>query len=365
MNEPSKLKAFITDAKRHGINIIKPDIIEGRNEFTISGDDSIRIGFGAISGIGNHLSSVSLGNQNNPRCSNELESLLESIPELRNKTVITGLVYSGALDRYDNDRRRLLVRALHFTSSIGRNSKPPAQDIAELFGVKDDRSNNIHSNDSSILSGDDTSITILSKEDLKNERTAFGFYLSGHPITDDILYQARSIGCTTITEVLSYTKDTHATKIVGVITDIEVKAIKSGPNKGRKYARILVEDQYEQIVCMLFSTIYERYITIIKESEESNVPLTLYGTVEISGDKPNMSIKSVNYLDKEINKSSDFKLRVTDKIMSNIDNIKALCIKYPGSKNLCFIITEGYTIKTNIRVDSTPDFIKELDRILN
>jgi hypothetical protein len=126
-----------------------------------------------------------------------------------------------------------------------------------------------------------------------------------------------------------------------------------------------MEDKDEQLVCMLFSTLYDKYISTLQDSDDNGTPITVYGNIEISGDKPAITIKSINTLDNEANDSREFKLRINDKIIERIDDIKKLCLNNPGEKVLMFIVSEGYTVATNMRINVTPNFLEQLDRIIN
>lgn len=347
VGDSTKLKAFIVDAKRHNIHIIKPDIVEGSNDFTIVNNDTIRIGFKAISGIGNRLRGFSWSSSRLD-VDKGFKEQIQKFPGLGTKTVLEGLVFSGAMDRFGSVRSRILDHINSIKSSITSTRKNAIQPIAffeeEVCELKPIQ---------------------ISNEDLKNERKVFGFYLSGHPMTEELIFKARSIGCLTISDVLKFNEQVNAAKTTGIITDIETKAIKSGPNKGKKYARAILEDENSQLVCMLFSTLYEKYIGSLQNSEQNSIPITVYGNIEMSGDKPAITIKSINTLEDEVNKSKDFKLRVTDSLIANIDKLKTLCINNPGEKTLMFIVSEGYTVSTSLRVNITPKFLEELDRIIN
>jgi len=347
MNNPTKLKAFISDAKKHGITIIKPDIEYSQNDFTITDNGTISIGLNALGGIGNRLLQFKFPKNKYPWNEKGLLQLVEEYPEIKSRSVFEALVYSGSLDGFGSSRSNIL----NVYNDNRSNANTSIHRHVGLFEQEEIFNKN--------------TLVNITNEDLKNERKVFGFYLSGHPMTEDLVFKARSIGCLSIKEVLGYQTEIAAAKTAGIVTDIEVKAIKSGANKGKKYARILLEDKDEQLVCMLFSTLYDKYISTLQDSDDNGTPITVYGNIEISGDKPAITIKSINTLDNEANDSREFKLRINDKIIERIDDIKKLCLNNPGEKALMFIVSEGYTVATNMRINVTPNFLEQLDRIIN
>ena len=149
-----KVIVYSIDAKKHGINILRPHVNDSFNDFSIKDDKTIITGFGSVKGIGEKAILY-------------LESLQPFIDEddfvlkIKNtkitKTVIESLAFTGALDDWlleEDTRLSLLCRIL---TKSGRK-----------FDYSEDFEN-----------------YQFTKTDLLNqEKRLLGSYFSGHPLED-------------------------------------------------------------------------------------------------------------------------------------------------------------------------------------
>lgn len=347
LSNTDKLKAHIVDAKKHNISVLGPDIRTSKTECTIVDNSTIRLGFGAVKGIGNHLNDLA----SNIDLSGSIGHVLRALGKERiNKRVFESLARAGVFDHLGHSRKYLVDNS----SYILKKLTDRVEGLHEIFA--DDEEDTFD-----LPLGTDT------KEDiLLFEKEAFDFYLSGHPM-DDQMVKMFITGCRPIASLLKAKDNVKNVKTAGVITSLEIKGVKAGKNKGRKYARMTLEDQHSQGVAALFTSNYDKYIAICQEARQNARPVTLYCNVDAASEVPLLSIFSVNYLDDELRKTEDIKIPISIGDEDKLPAIRKIVDKFPGDKLLNFVIrvdTSPTIIRTPIQVSLCEDFVKEIQAVI-
>lgn len=350
IGNPTKMKAFIADARKHGITILPPSLYGTKNYFTVVDDHSIRIGYRAIKGIGSALNYLS---DTNISVDPDLVVSLGSLPgECRTKGVLLSAIRSGMFDYCGASRAQLMDAVPQLLKAIDTYLKSQSSGGNSLFGV---------ATTWQPTPGVDT------KQDLlRFERESFDFYLSGHPM-DDYKVRATIAGARSIGNLAQAKEDIKDIRCAGIITSIEVKGIKSGKNKGRKYARMIIEDARAHIVVGLYSTNYDQYITLCQTAKEEAKPVIVFGTLDCFTETPVIRTKSIKYLEDDGSSLKELKLQLMPSDIDSIPRIKEIANKYPGDKMLSFLIRTDQSpvlIRTTTSVDISEDLIKELEFIL-
>jgi error-prone DNA polymerase len=117
---------FTNDARRHGVEVLRPDVNLSRAECTVEGD-AVRIGLGYVKGVGKAYSEVMVSER-------EERGSYRSLIDLAHRTglrreAIENLIMAGACIEFDLTRRELLWQLGLFDSRVhhGRPSRPPAR----------------------------------------------------------------------------------------------------------------------------------------------------------------------------------------------------------------------------------------------
>jgi DNA polymerase-3 subunit alpha len=353
VDDTDKLKAYISDAKKHGISVLPPCVLKGESQFTVVDNKTIRIGLSAIKGIGNQFL-----NSFKEKPSTLYDFALHYF-ETIDRGVFQSLAKSGAFDCYAIGSRAAVVEgAADMLKIVGNVLHPKVLKTKKKKQEEDpvDKFNEY------ILANDVDSMDVL----LFYEREAFDFYLSGHPM-EKSRGDALIAGARTIANLTKEKEDIDGLKVIGIVTSLDIKGVKSGPNKGKKYARMIVEDDTGQIVVSLFTSTYDKYIALCKESKENAVPISVFGMLDCSGDTPQVKVRAIKYLSQEMLGLSELKLQVSNADVSKIPEIKRIALRYSGDKPLSFVVrTEGHSvlIRTPVAVSICDDFIKEIRTIL-
>jgi DNA polymerase III subunit alpha len=347
-----KLKAFIYDTEKHGIKLLPPDIRKSKVDFSIVDDKTILIGLSAIKGLGsgilNYLMNTKLPD------SDDLVTVLTDFPaNLLKKNFLNHMASAGLFDFTGIDRGMISGKAEEIITRVRNSKKAP---IASLWG------DDVGFNEIEIEYYEEDKWE--TPERLREERRVFGFYVSGHPMRD---YKAAvyKSGAKPIAWLGDNGFDKKNYTVAGVITDIDIKAIKNGKNKGKKFARIILEDEKEQITCMLFSKKYEELGNLIKTVEEKTIPVMCEGKLDKVGDIPQMIINKISIIHNAGN-SETFDIELDPYMLPDIESIHALCEANKGTTLLSFLVKgkEKIIIETNSSVNLTNEFIEELEKLI-
>ncbi len=183
MDDTDKLKALYEDAQREGMRFEPPDVNRGGYRFEPVGDQLIRYGLGAIKGTGQQAieaivaaregcGTSATGGESGPFAS--LFDFCRRVDRTRvNKRTVEALVRAGAFDSLQQNRAALAASIdLAFDFAAASEAH---QNQGGLFDLMDD------GHGSSTQEPELPAVTPWGvKERLSFEKTAIGFYLSGH-----------------------------------------------------------------------------------------------------------------------------------------------------------------------------------------
>ncbi len=318
LTNTSKLREFVEELKRLNIQLVRPGINECYAEFKAE-KNKIFYGLGAIKNVGfEAISNIIQEREKNGKFKS-LEDFISRV-DIKdvNKLQLEGLVKSGALDEFSQDRNKVF------------NSIPKI--IQQIKSVNDDKFTNQTNLFTEMLTENqfeyiDTK-QWTKKELLFEEFKSLGFYVSDHPLNEynEIFKQLN---------IISY-KDFLKNKnkealVAGTIMSIQEK--KSA--KGTPFAIVKFSDDKGEFELFLFAENLVNNRDKIRESD--SFVLTLQ---KDSIDKPNqrINVKKLLSIDDILNKPYS---KVTIELQNNfnIDEIKDM-LKHKGNTQISLIITD-------------------------
>lgn len=355
-----KLKAFLHDAKVHGLNVVKPDLFESTTDFSILNDNTILIGFGAIKGIGSSLEEWCKLRGPFVATKDFVGALALQTPPIISKKTAETLAKSGALDFLNHKRLKIFdeLTAIYAKPKATKSTRvrrklPDGEPQGKISSTIPQPSEHMGSEAGTRL------LTEGSRNLLQMEREVFDFYISGHPLDG----QQYRLPLASINSLLHGANTRKFAEVLCIIAELDVKAIKSGTNKGKKYARVLVEDQTGQISCMLFSTLYGKYQELLESANKNATPIVIKGRLETQSDQPQISVSSISIFDVKSVVVEDLSIEIKD--TSKLEELKALFIANPGDKPVVFTIGNSVKFKSDIFVNITPELLTKLDSIMS
>jgi len=178
MDDTDKLKVLLNDARQFGIGFEPPDVNRGVYRFEPVDDKTVRYGLGAIKGTGQSAieAIVAAREGRDGAGGGPFRSLFDFCARVDrqriNKRVIEALIKAGAFDQLHQDRAALLASvslALDWADTQAAHA-----DQAGLFDFGDSHAASTH--EPALVAAAPWDV----KERLTLEKTAIGFFLSGH-----------------------------------------------------------------------------------------------------------------------------------------------------------------------------------------
>ncbi|WP_137917732.1 DNA polymerase III subunit alpha [Hydrogenophaga sp. 2FB] len=222
MDDTDKLKVLYEDALKMGIAFEAPDVNRGFHRFEPITNKSIRYGLGAIKGTGQQaieaIVAAREGRGEGPRGDEKgpFKSLFDfcvRVDRTRlNKRTVEALIKAGAFDSLHLNRAEMLAsvnRAFEFAAASLANANQGG-----LFDVMGDDDHGSSTQEPDLVATTPWGI----KERLTLEKTAMGFYFSGH-LFDEVEREVRRFARRPLGDVV---ESRDPVILAGIVTDFRV-----------------------------------------------------------------------------------------------------------------------------------------------
>jgi DNA polymerase-3 subunit alpha len=211
MDDTDKLKVLFEDAQKNfGMSFEPPDVNRGNYRFEPVNDKAIRYGLGAVKGTGQlAVEAIVKARQENGPFKSLFDFCVRVDRQRINKRTVEALIKAGAFDSLQQNRASLIAsvdRAFEFASATEANSSQ-----VDIFG---DCEHGSATQEPDLVDATPWGV----KERLTFEKTAVGFYLSGH-LFDEVAHEVRRF-CKREIDDLIDSRDQQV--IAGVVSDFRV-----------------------------------------------------------------------------------------------------------------------------------------------
>ena len=171
-DDTDKVKQFYEDTSVSGLTVLPPDINRGDYRFVPLDTKTITYGLGSIKGTGESAIGAIVGAREKNGPFKDLFDLCERVDKrIVNRRVIEALIRGGAFDAIDDHRARLLA-SVGIALGAAEQAERNAQQVS-LFGGADAAE---HARPPLVEAP-----RWDQRTQLKEEKVALGYYLSGHP----------------------------------------------------------------------------------------------------------------------------------------------------------------------------------------
>jgi len=211
MDNTDKLKVLFEDAQKNfGISFEPPDVNRGNYRFEPVNDKVIRYGLGAVKGTGQlAVESVVKAREEGGPFKSLFDFCVRVDRQRINKRTVEALIKAGAFDSLQQNRASLIAsldRAFEFAVATEANS---AQ--VDIFG---DSEHGSATQEPYLIDATPWGV----KERLTYEKTAVGFYLSGH-LFDEVAHEVRRFCKRQIDDLI----DSREQQVIaGIVSDFRV-----------------------------------------------------------------------------------------------------------------------------------------------
>jgi DNA polymerase-3 subunit alpha len=266
MDNTDKVSFFYQDTLQQGLTILPPDINSSDYRFAPKDEKTIVYGLGAIKGTGQ----AAIENLVEARKSGPFKDLHEFCRRVDkrvvNRRTIEALIRGGAFDAINDHRHQLMASLDAALEAADQHARHANQN--SLFGDDD---------------GADLPVTMADvprwslREQLQQEKTALGFYLSGHPYQEyaEELAKFIKLKLADVTPQLqtSNRSSNHgegggrrnagvAVVLAGIVASVRILQTRRG-----RMAAVTLDDGHAQLELTVFNDVYEGSKQWIREDE--------------------------------------------------------------------------------------------------
>ncbi|TDQ41403.1 DNA polymerase III subunit alpha [Tepidicella xavieri] len=222
MDDTDKLKVLFEDALKFGITFEPPDINRGTYRFEPVSDTVIRYGLGAVKGTGQQAIEAIVAAREGKGVGpagdtvgpfKSLFDFCNRVDRSRlNKRTVEALIKAGAFDSLERNRAALLAsveRAFEYANAQQANAQQGG--LFDMFGAD---GHGASTQEPELVDALPWGV----KERLAHEKTAIGFYLSGH-LFDEVEREVRRFARTPLADVVD-SRDPFV--VAGIVTDLRI-----------------------------------------------------------------------------------------------------------------------------------------------
>jgi DNA polymerase III subunit alpha len=259
MDDTDKLKVLFEDAVKMGVRFDPPDINRGTHRFEPISNQQIRYGLGAIKGTGQQAIEAIVAAREGKGPTGKagpFTSLFDFCVRVDrsklNKRCVDALIKAGAFDAIQLNRAALIASmdlAFEFASTTHSNSKQVG-----LFDFDGDDTHGSSTQEPALVAAMPWGV----KERLGFEKSAVGFYLSGH-LFDEVELEVRRFAKRAITDII----DTREPQLLaGIVSDYRVINGQRG-----KLALFKLDDKSSVIEARADESLLLAYKHLLKDDE--------------------------------------------------------------------------------------------------
>ncbi len=348
MGNVDKLQIFKQECNQMGIEVLPPDINKSGVDFLVE-NGNIRYSLAALKNVGTQAVHAIVKARAETGAFKSIAHFGENLNTRHiNKRAIENMIKTGAFDTLNPNRAQLFNALNSIMAFANKNQSDKEVGMVDMFAAMGDSS---ASPEKLPLPKTKPWTNI---EVLEFEKTAAGFYISGHPLDDyqTLLKQMNIISWEKFTkDILSGGK--KSAKLAATITSKQQKISK----KGNRFAFIGLSDASAQYEAVMFGDIFEKY------EEHLNVGNLILVNIaaDVEGEQIKPRINSIEPLEKQATKSLETSLKIYLEGKDTISSIKSLLEK--GGKGEVSLVITSQDMQFEVEILLKGQYIISSERI--
>jgi DNA polymerase-3 subunit alpha len=309
MDNTDKVFAFYQEAKRMKLRVLPPCINRSGHHFSVNEEGHIVYGLGAIKGFGEAAILHLIEERETRGPFKDLFNFTRRLDLQKiSRRVLEPLVYSGAMDCFGETRSTLLI------------TMESAHKAAQQHQIDAVSGQNSLFDDEEVAIITESVVYQVQKEwdsltVLRNEKSALGFYFSGHPteMSEKELSHSLTAKCGQLTPQNS------RVILAGVVASIRTVMTK----QGKRMAIATLEDTSGSVDVTIFSELYSKAMDLLN----SDSVLIISGQASLDSFSKSMKVvaESIHTLD-QVRDARAKKLLIK---ASDAESVERLCEKLP------------------------------------
>jgi DNA polymerase III subunit alpha len=269
MGDTDKLKILHGDALKMGLTFESPDVNRGDYRFEPTSNTSVRYGLGAIKGTGEQaIAAIVAARKEGGPFASLFDFCVRVDRSKLNKRTVEALIKGGAFDNMHLNRAELLAsvdRAFEFSAATEANANQGG-----LFDMSD--SHAASTQEPELV----PAVPFGVKARLVLEKTAIGFYLSGH-LFDEVETEVRKFAKLPLEDLID-SRDTQL--LAAIVSDLRV----INGNRG-KVIIFKLDDKTKMLEASVDENLYNANRHLLKDDELVIVQGTLQRASERFGER--------------------------------------------------------------------------------
>ena len=271
LDNTDRLVMLKDDCRHLGLTLNPPSIGKSHYHFSVSGDDSILYGLGAIKGVGRSaVESLINERDSNGPFENLMDFCRRVDHEKVNRRALEAMIKSGALDEFGSTRRSLMQELPEALKSADQEARAHAAGQNDMFGIAEVVSKPVPSQQVNMVEWTEHQFLV-------NEKEALGLYLTGHPF-DAVRNDARFFVAGKLADISSepapenssgernYAHSRREVAVAGLIMDVR--------KRGNRVT-VILDDDTGRLEVSLFSEAFQDFRHLLSKDEI----VVVYGTL--------------------------------------------------------------------------------------
>ena len=255
MSDIKQVTFFMEECRRMGLNVLGPDVNESFYKFTVSEENSVRFGLGAVKGVGNAAVETIVANRKDGQYKSIFDLSKRIDLRAANKKALENLALAGGFDSFigttraqyfhdEGDGISFLEKAVKYAAKYQENENS-AQ--VSLFGEASD----VQIPEPIVPPCEDWN----TMEKLAREKEVVGIYISGHPL-DDYKFEMKYFCNAKLEDLRNLEAQINKNLTLGgIITNVQHRTTKNG--KG--WATFTLEGYDESFDFKIFGEEYLKF----------------------------------------------------------------------------------------------------------
>ncbi|MEO1956419.1 MAG: DNA polymerase III subunit alpha [Methylophilaceae bacterium] len=246
MNNTDSIRIFFDDCAPNEVEVLPPDVNQSAYRFKPLSKNQILYGLGAVKGTGSVAIDLMIAAREEGGPFKDLFDFCSRL-DLRkvNRRVVESLIRAGAFDQLEPNRAALLTGVSAAIGAAEHANNHVGQD--NLFGEE-----------SSVQHQLPTVEVWRPAEQLKEEKAALGFYLSGHPYTEKKAEIAQFVHGT----LADIAPQKQLKRIAGVVMGVRIRMTRRG-----KVAIVTLDDAVARVDVVVGGDLLAENSHLIKEDQ--------------------------------------------------------------------------------------------------
>ncbi len=359
MGTQDKLKIVLDEAKAMGVEVLPPDVNEGRAFFfparRNSGGQAIRFGLAAIKGVGEIAVQAIIEAREKGGRFESLSDLCERVDTRAvNRKTLEALIKCGAGDSLGGTRASMFASLEQVLGRAASNAADRARGQSSLFGMLEESAPKKIEMAAPVPEWPQHEL-------LAHEKELLGFYVTGHPMTPfaPLLDKYCLHNSVTAKGLAPRTM----TRIGGMISSVQQGMSKKS---GKPYAMVALEDLEGTMSMLLMNENYDKFRELMVPSRA----LLIIAEVNNDEDKPKLFPQEIMPLEdapKKFTKQVHLRLNTAHLTPENLQAARELCesnvgrvplflcLRRPGGE-LIFVEThENYSVTPTQQLQQAVD----------